>query len=33
MQLAPGEPARSTVFFGDFLHHLDLEITLSTFPF
>src|SRR6516225_508539 len=27
--LAAGEPARSPVFCGDFLHHLDLEITLG----
>src|SRR6266480_4551358 len=27
--LAVGEPARSPVFCGDFLHHLDLEITLG----
>jgi hypothetical protein len=28
-QLAAGEPARSPVFCGDFLHHLDLEIPLG----
>src|SRR6266516_4089600 len=27
--LAAGEPARSPVFCGNFLHHLDLEITLG----